>query len=71
MTDQPPLSGTELRSSRLRAGLSRAELARQVGVASEEIAIWEAGDRAIECTSAVRQALAAAGTPAMRDERRW
>ena len=62
------LSGTELRSRRLGAGLSRQQLASMVGVDAAVIGDWEAEDRPIEYESAVRQALASAR--GMRSETR-
>ena len=57
MTNQH-LTGTELRTRRLAAGLSRQQLALLVGVESAVISDWEAEDKPIECECAVRQALA-------------
>ena len=54
------LTGTELRSRRLAAGLSRQQLALLVGVDSAVISDWEAEERPINCESAVRQALSTA-----------
>lgn len=51
------LTGPELRSRRLAAGLSRRQLASVVGVDAEVIGDWEADERPIECELAVRQAL--------------
>jgi DNA-binding transcriptional regulator YiaG len=54
------LSGTELRSRRLDAGISRRQLALLVGVDADVVGDWETGERPIECEAAVRQALSTA-----------
>jgi DNA-binding transcriptional regulator YiaG len=70
---QHHLSGTELRSRRLSAGLSRQQLASMVGVDAAVVGDWEADDRPIEYEAAVRQALASARSlrAETRDEARW
>lgn len=68
----PHISGTELRSRRLAAGMSRQQLAQLVGVDAAAVGDWESGERPIECEAAVRQALrslASRGTDS-RDELR-
>ena len=64
----PHLSGTELRSRRLSAGLSRQQLASLVGVEAGDIGDWEADERPIEYEAAVRQALSHARS--LRSEQR-
>ena len=54
------LTGAELRSRRLEAGMSRQQLAAVVGVDTAVIGDWESDEAAITCESAVRQALSAA-----------
>lgn len=43
MTMQYPSLGKKIREERERLAMSRAELARQVGVASSQVTRWEAG----------------------------
>ena len=62
------LSGTELRSRRLDAGISRRQLALLVGVDADVVGVWEADERPIECEAAVRQALST--TRSLRAEAR-
>jgi transcriptional regulator with XRE-family HTH domain len=65
------LTGTELRSRRLAAGLSRQQLGLLVGVDSGVIGDWEAEERPIDCESAVRQALSTARTRESDRERAY
>ncbi|HEX6179292.1 MAG TPA: helix-turn-helix transcriptional regulator [Thermoanaerobaculia bacterium] len=51
------LSGTELRSRRIRAGLSRERLAHAVGVPITTVSEWEDDVIPITCPHAVEQVL--------------
>jgi transcriptional regulator with XRE-family HTH domain len=51
------LSGSELRSRRLRAGLSRERLAHEVGVPITAVTEWEEEVAPIACPRAVEQVL--------------
>ena len=51
------MDGKALRSQRLRRGMSRGQLAHEVGVDIETLAAWEDGDAAISCPHAVEQVL--------------
>lgn len=52
-----PLTGSALRSRRLRAGLSRERLAHEVGVPITALAEWEEEAAPIGCPRAVEQVL--------------
>ena len=56
------MTGTELRSRRLRAGCSRIELAQSVGVPVETISEWEGEETPIRCPVAVEVVLRDAET---------
>ena len=51
------LSGSELRSRRLRAGLSRERLAHAIGVPITSVTEWEEEVAPIACPHAVEQVL--------------
>jgi DNA-binding XRE family transcriptional regulator len=49
------MDGRTLRTERLRRGMSRWQLAHEIGVPVETVAAWEDGDAAISCPHAVEQ----------------
>lgn len=51
------MTGSEIRRRRLRLGLSRNQLAHQLGVAAEAVEEWEDGASAITCPLALNQIL--------------
>lgn len=51
------LSGSELRSRRLRAGLSRERFAHEIGVPIASVTEWEEEAAPIACPHAVEQVL--------------
>jgi len=51
------MTGTLIRSRRLRLGLSRHELAHSVGVSSEQLGAWEEERGEIGCPHALEQIL--------------
>jgi DNA-binding XRE family transcriptional regulator len=51
------MTGTDLRSRRLRAGCSRYQLAHAVGVEPMTVAAWEDEAASITCPNAIEQVL--------------
>ena len=51
------MTGSEIRRRRLRLGLSRNQLAHQLGVAVEAVEEWEGGASAVTCPAALNQIL--------------
>ena len=51
------VNGSDLRSRRLRLGLSRDALAHQIGVTPEVVTEWEVEEQPIRFPSAVEQVL--------------
>lgn len=62
------MKGTDLRSRRLRLGLSRDELAHRIGVSTDVVTEWEVEAEPIGLPSAVEQVLRR--TESERDEPR-
>jgi DNA-binding transcriptional regulator YiaG len=51
------ISGQELRSRRLRLGMSRDQLAHSIGVPPAMVVAWEEDAAEVACPSALRQIL--------------
>ena len=51
------MTGSELRSRRIRLGCSREQLAHSVGVPVETVSEWETGESPIACPVAVEVVL--------------
>jgi DNA-binding transcriptional regulator YiaG len=60
----PTITGEELRSRRLRLGVSRDQLAHSLGVLPAMVVAWEADEAEIACPNALRQIL-------QQSEERW
>ena len=51
------MTGSDIRRRRIRLGISRDQLAHQLGVPAEAVEDWEAGASAITCPLALNQIL--------------
>jgi DNA-binding transcriptional regulator YiaG len=51
------ISGQELRSRRLRLGMSRDQLAHEIGVPPAMVVAWEEDEAEVACPRALRQIL--------------
>lgn len=51
------MTGSEIRRRRIRLGLSRDQLAHQLGVSADTIEAWEGGASSISCPHALMQIL--------------
>ena len=63
------MDGKTLRSQRLRRGMSRGQLAHEIGVDVDTLAAWEEGDVPIRCPHAIEQVLGQDESSVRRDLR--